>query len=110
MELINQALLRSLTPRDADMVDMRKMLCNILEYAVGTRLDNIKAAIASLPLPPLRTRSPKRGQSKKSTSSFDILSNPTVPVEHPLTTAPRFDAQLPTPEFSSPPLKRLREM
>lgn len=75
MELISQAFLRPLTPRDTGMVDMRKMLRNILEYAVSARLDNIKAAIASLPLPPSRTRSPKRGQSKKSMSSSDTISN-----------------------------------
>ncbi|KAF2000487.1 hypothetical protein P154DRAFT_434731 [Amniculicola lignicola CBS 123094] len=84
MELISQAFLRPLTPRDTGMVDMRKMLRNILEYAVGARLDNIKAAIASLPLPPLRTRSPKRGPSKKSMSSSDTMSNSATPVGHPL--------------------------
>ncbi|PVH96089.1 hypothetical protein DM02DRAFT_570094, partial [Periconia macrospinosa] len=45
MELISQAFLRPLTPRDTGMVDMRKMLRNILEYAVTERLNNIKDAI-----------------------------------------------------------------
>jgi hypothetical protein len=109
MELISQAFLRPLTPRDTGMADMRKMLRNILEYAVSARLDSIKAAIANLPLPPPQTRNPKRGQSTKSTSSSDTMPNPAALVGHPLVTAPRFDAQLPTPELSSPPLKRPRE-
>jgi len=50
MELIGQAFLRLLTRKDTDIVDMCKMLRNILEYAVSTRLNNIKAAITSLSL------------------------------------------------------------
>jgi hypothetical protein len=88
MELINQAFWRPLTPRDTGMIDMRKMLRNILEYAVSTRLDNIKAAIASLPPPRLRMGCPKRTQSKKPMSSSDTLSNSATLVGHPLATAP----------------------
>ena len=109
MELISQAFLRPLTPRDTGMVDMRKMLRNILEYAVSERLDKIKAAISNLPLPLRRMQSPKRGQPKKSMSSTDTMTNSVALAGHPLTTAPRFDAQLSTPESSSPPYKRLRE-
>ncbi|KAF2800535.1 hypothetical protein K505DRAFT_228580 [Melanomma pulvis-pyrius CBS 109.77] len=109
MELVNQAFLRPLTPRDTGMVDMRKMLRNILEYAVGARLHNIKAAIASLPLPPPRTRSPKRGLSRKSMTSSDTMPNAAKSVRHPLAAAPKFDAQPPMPGYSSLPLKRLRE-
>lgn len=109
MELISQAFLRPLTPRDTGMVDMRKMLRNIFEYAVTERLNNIKAAISSLPLPLPRMQSPKRGQSKKSMSSTDTMASSGALVGHPLTTAPRFDAQLSTPESFPPPHKRLRE-
>jgi hypothetical protein len=109
MELVSQAFLRPLTPRDTGMVDMRKMLRNILDYAVTTRLDNIKAAIAHLPLPPPRTRSPKRSQPNTSMSLSDPMSNSTTLAGHPLATAPRSDAQLQTTGSSSPSLKRLRE-
>jgi hypothetical protein len=91
------------------MVDMRKMLRNILEYAVTERLNNIKAAISSLPLPLPRMQSPKRRQSKRSTSSTDTMTSSAALLGHPLATAPRFDAQLSTPESVSPPHKRPRE-
>jgi hypothetical protein len=105
MELISQAFLRPLTSKDTSMVDMRKMLRNILESAVSARLDSIRTAIASLPLPPPRMRSPKLRPAKKS---FDTQSDPAVSLEHPFTTAPRIDAQLQTPGSLSPPLKRMR--
>lgn len=109
MELISQAFLRPLTPRDTGMVDMRKMLRNILGYAVSERLDKIKAAISSLPLPLPRMQSPKRGQLKKSMSSTDTTTSSVALAGHPLTTTPRFGVQLSTPESSFPPHKRLRE-
>ncbi|KAF2788127.1 hypothetical protein K505DRAFT_366742 [Melanomma pulvis-pyrius CBS 109.77] len=100
MELISQAFLRPLTPRDTGMVDIRKMLRNIPEYAVSAWFNSLEATIASLPIPPPRTRSPKRA---------DTMSNPAAPVGHPLATAPRLDVQPLTPELSSSPFIRLRE-
>jgi hypothetical protein len=100
---IAQAFLRPNTPRDTSMKDMRKMLRNILKYALSTRLHNIKAAITKLPPAPPSTRSPKRSPTKTLTSSVKSnsgLSNSSL-------TVPKLDTQSPT-ETSSSRNKKLR--
>jgi hypothetical protein len=109
MRKVEQEFLRALDDEEnVGMVKFRHRLRNILDYAVGARLDNIKAAIPAVKQArsKIRKRPPQRSSSRRSQTGHAVSDEGYSDSCNPLYAAPSMPA--PSSPTASPDPKRPR--